>query len=587
MWVAAARYDNGSVGSTNVVATLASGISLIGGFSGYHNGTGAQEVSYTARQPDTNVTILDGAGTAYHVILGATNSVLDGFTIKGGNANAATASDTDPNRRGAGLDNGAGNMTTAHCLFSHNNAIGDGGGIYNGGAQYIHDCRFYANVAQNAGAGGGGGGGAIYSASTVAISVDNAELKSNTAGVTGGNNYAGGTFDFNDASKYNHCKYIGNISVYGAAMESTSSTAVFRSCDFVNNVTFSGGEGAGFYDNWGNTQVYDSTFMNNSAPGSGSGGGLLLRDSGTLLDNCRVEFNQASNGAGIWTWDGLTTAVQHLVRVRIANNRATSTGGGLSNDASKPALSECVFEGNNGANKGGAIYNLASSPTISSSTFVNDMAASGPEIYNDVLGATTSLPTAVNTIISNHTFVAPPNSVFNAAGCSLTTTYSWLSDAGQNAQMMNIPSTTQRTTGASTVSLLTIANATTYFLPGDVVEVNDDGVARTVSAVAASSITIAPALPAIPALGSRVDDWGPGATNLAVDMSLSAASACIDAGNNAGVLADTYDLNHNGNFAESEPFDFAGSPRFVDDLAVTDTGLGTAPIVDIGAYEHP
>jgi predicted outer membrane repeat protein len=53
---------------------------------------------------------------------------------------------------------------------------------------------------------------------------------------------------------------------------------------------------------------------------------------------------------------------------------------------------------------------------------------------------------------------------------------------------------------------------------------------------------------------------------------LSADSPCIDAGNNdlvpAGITTDV-----------------AGKPRFRDDPYTVDTGFGTAPIVDIGAYE--
>jgi hypothetical protein len=51
---------------------------------------------------------------------------------------------------------------------------------------------------------------------------------------------------------------------------------------------------------------------------------------------------------------------------------------------------------------------------------------------------------------------------------------------------------------------------------------------------------------------------------------LSAGSSCIDAGNNT-VMGEILDL--------------AGNDRFVDDPDTADTGVGTAPIVDMGAYE--
>jgi hypothetical protein len=56
------------------------------------------------------------------------------------------------------------------------------------------------------------------------------------------------------------------------------------------------------------------------------------------------------------------------------------------------------------------------------------------------------------------------------------------------------------------------------------------------------------------------------------DMRIATGSPCIDAGNNnalpAGLLVD-----------------LAAAPRRVDDPSTVDTGLGTPPLVDIGAYE--
>jgi predicted outer membrane repeat protein len=54
---------------------------------------------------------------------------------------------------------------------------------------------------------------------------------------------------------------------------------------------------------------------------------------------------------------------------------------------------------------------------------------------------------------------------------------------------------------------------------------------------------------------------------------LGASSPAVDAGNNAAVPG-------------SLTTDLAGQARFIDDPAVADTGAGTAPIVDMGAYER-
>jgi hypothetical protein len=51
------------------------------------------------------------------------------------------------------------------------------------------------------------------------------------------------------------------------------------------------------------------------------------------------------------------------------------------------------------------------------------------------------------------------------------------------------------------------------------------------------------------------------------------------------VPADTSDLDGDGNSVEPTPFDLNGFPRFIDDLCTGDSGNGTPPIVDMGAYE--
>ena len=64
--------------------------------------------------------------------------------------------------------------------------------------------------------------------------------------------------------------------------------------------------------------------------------------------------------------------------------------------------------------------------------------------------------------------------------------------------------------------------------------------------------------------GTPDDDFG--------NLRLQLTSPAIDAGNNAAVPSGvTTDLD--------------GSPRIVDIASVPDTGSGTAPIVDMGAYE--
>ncbi|NNM26238.1 MAG: hypothetical protein HKO59_09705 [Phycisphaerales bacterium] len=66
------------------------------------------------------------------------------------------------------------------------------------------------------------------------------------------------------------------------------------------------------------------------------------------------------------------------------------------------------------------------------------------------------------------------------------------------------------------------------------------------------------------------------------DLRLQAGSPCIDAADAAVVPEDTLDLDRDGDTTEPTPYDADGLPRFVDDRATADTGVG---LVDIGAYE--
>jgi parallel beta-helix repeat protein len=73
---------------------------------------------------------------------------------------------------------------------------------------------------------------------------------------------------------------------------------------------------------------------------------------------------------------------------------------------------------------------------------------------------------------------------------------------------------------------------------------------------------------------------------LAGDYRLAAASPCIDAADNTAVPADALDLDGDGNSVEPTPRDFDGKQRFLDDLNTPNTGNGSSPIVDMGAYEY-
>jgi hypothetical protein len=77
--------------------------------------------------------------------------------------------------------------------------------------------------------------------------------------------------------------------------------------------------------------------------------------------------------------------------------------------------------------------------------------------------------------------------------------------------------------------------------------------------------------------GTADDDYG--------DVRVLTGSQCIDAGANTNPARDSFDLDGDGCITDPTPIDLNGYARFADDLSTPDTGNGTAPIVDMGAYE--
>ena len=73
------------------------------------------------------------------------------------------------------------------------------------------------------------------------------------------------------------------------------------------------------------------------------------------------------------------------------------------------------------------------------------------------------------------------------------------------------------------------------------------------------------------------DDFG--------DLRLLPGSPCIDAGDNSAVPSDSLDIDGDGNRTECTPLDLSGGIRFFGDPNTEDRGKGTAPTVDLGAYE--
>jgi len=237
-------------------------------------------------------------------------------------------------------------------------------------------------------------------------------------------------------------------------------------------------------------------------------------------------------------------------------------GGGMRNINGSPAVINCTFVGSRAA-YGGAMYNeQASNPILLNCMFSSNSAQYGGGICNRNAGS----PNLVNCVISSNSAECG-GGVWNYYRCNPTLTNCTLS----------------RNTASygggiwSYYSAGTITNCILWGdLPDEIVFYNNEPVI-TYSDVRGG--------------------WGvwPGQGNIYADplfvnaaggdYRLAPTSLCIDAGNNNAVPPDTFDFDSDADVNEPMPVDLMATARFVDSADVPDTGLGTAPIVNMGAYE--
>jgi CSLREA domain-containing protein len=224
-----------------------------------------------------NITI-SGNG-AYRVFLLGVNVplTLDGLTVTHGNSGASGG--------GAYVNSGS-TLTVKNSTFSYNHAVTYGGGIDNYGVVILTNSTFTGNSAVDS-------GGGLISSGTVTIS--NSTFTSNTSGYGGGLRTLGGTttisqssFISNTASSFGGgifnpvgtmtitgSTFSGNTASAGGGIENEGNLTLGDSTFYNNFATLGGGLANSFLDpNYGHASIINSTFSNNSAADSFSGGGV-------------------------------------------------------------------------------------------------------------------------------------------------------------------------------------------------------------------------------------------------------------------------------------------------------------------------
>ncbi len=401
-----------------------------------------------------------------------------------------------------------------------------------------------------------------------------------------------------------NCIVEGNLAVFGGGLATWLGDPTVTNCVFRNNrATFRGGavsnsradpsfdqctfqlnqadqDGGAMANHDSSPTLTDCFFEQNSA-GLLAGGmysrGFSLGAADPTITGCTFRFNTGVLGGGIYS--GRDS--QPVIRDSLFAENSSQKGAAVFIEFSHLDVSGCVFDANTVSDRGGAIFVGSASVTISDSLFVGNTATffggavshsfSAGSIYSRnrfianssryggaVFAREGSSPQFVNCLFDHNRAVrrggaiAVENAAPSAVNCTMVANVAvtggrTLSNDGGSVSLTNCimrNGGTEIVQGGGARTTVAYSNIEGSW-PGNI---NEDP--RFVDA------------DGVDGLIGTVDD----------DLRLLFGSPSIDAGDNTAVPLDvTTDLD--------------GNPRFIDNPATADTGNGTPPIVDMGAYE--
>ncbi|MBN2524995.1 MAG: hypothetical protein JXR76_01290 [Deltaproteobacteria bacterium] len=255
IWVARGRYIPGDTRDSTF--QLIENVRVYGGFAG-------NEKLLIQRDIALNETILDGDinrddleesflnhnENVYHVISGADNATLDGFSVRGGNANGAE----NYQDWGGGLLAINGLVTISNCTFKNNQASSEGGGIYIGkeGGVAMSDIKMSGNRAKMGGAVSNEGIAAHYVSEFFHVTFEN-----NAADLKGGAIYSSwNSFIVSRSS------FIDNYAKAGGAIFTEFTTSSVQNCVFKDNDASENG-GALYISQSSNITITNNSIVQN------------------------------------------------------------------------------------------------------------------------------------------------------------------------------------------------------------------------------------------------------------------------------------------------------------------------------------
>ena len=323
--------------------------------------------------------------------------------------------------------------------------------------------------------------------------------------------------------------------------------------------------GGGIYNENAPSPDYDCTtegpmitickIIRNSS--KGEGGGMYNRYScSPIINKCVFEDNTS-----VWGGGAIKNDTSHpIVSGCIFENNISERGGAIDNEEASPKVTNCYFYGNNASIQGGAVVNWMTNcnPIFTNCLFIGNTATAG-----GVIDVSNHWEPASNITFNNCTFSENQADDGDILSCS------------KGFQSL-IPST---------------VNFHNCIIWNGVSPIwNDDGSTINITYCdiqggwIGGNINIDPLFRNDPSSGMD-GIWGTIDDNYG-DLRLLKTSPCIDAGDNTAVPQDTEDIDDDTNTTEPIPWDLDDKPRFYDAPLTVDNGIGTPPIVDMGAYEY-
>ncbi|MDY7109659.1 MAG: hypothetical protein SYC29_13575 [Planctomycetota bacterium] len=545
---------------------------------------------------------------------------------------------TASNRGGALFNASSDDVTMSATSFSNNLAGSQGGAIYHSrlgdaGTLWLDGCTFTGNHLT---VGAGGSGGAL-SVEEGELAIENSHFNSNFAIVD-----AGAILATASTLTVTNTEFIGNsASGQGGALSLTGGNTTLTQCTFGGNEveTLNDDEGGGAIKNEGGLlTLTDCVLVSNIAPRFGgavantgelvlinstfsenaimldtdySGGGAIhsTNNGVTCADGCTFSSNSAFNFGGAVFGDSDTTThitdstfidnqsfaeiygvggaihsdgVLSVEHTRFQENVCSHLGGAVSGNGD---FVSCTFISNTAGTSGGALFNqwaVNYGLRLINCRFVgNQCAKYGGGAILDA-GKCDFFEMVGCDFVGNK--VTDPDGVLYGGGLCLDSYYDLVRIVNCTFWANSAPQGGGAFIGAAWEGSAELYNC--VFRGNTPNQINDD--------------------PDISILYSNIEGgWsGPGSNNIDADplfidpdglddipgteddnLRLLPLSPCIDAADNTAVPPDEFDLDGDGDTNEPIPFDLDGDDRFVDDPATEDTGHGTPPVVDMGAYE--